>query len=218
MAKDKNITPEVVEVVENSNAYILNSIDAYLQYLRDNIKQIIIDDELKYSDPMEKKKIYPDFTYTQFLYLLSRLYDRVFSVNHELLHDNYINKYNPNYSIPKVELCYAVYYRLCSYYGYNCTMEPFYSMTGLDDHTLKNWLSSGRSELLQVMLKNAKNNTVSRFENSRNPLLSLASANYKYQLDKPVTERTEAAAVEVLPDLLQLTDGKKGLPEGSKQD
>ena len=81
-------------IVENSNENILNNIDNYLQYIRDNIKQIIVDDDLKYSDPMEKKKIYPDFTYTQFLYLLSRLFDRVFSVNTDLLYIYYKDKYN----------------------------------------------------------------------------------------------------------------------------
>lgn len=204
---DKPITG----IIENSNDNILNNIDYYLQYLRDNIKQIIIDDELKYSDPMEKKKVYPDFSYTQFLYLLSRLYDRVFSVNLELLcdynHNNNINKHN--YNVDKVRLCYEVYYRLCTFYGYNCTMEPFYSMTGIDEGTFKRWLSCGKTDLFNVMLKNAKNATIARFENSRNPLLSLASANYKYQLDKPVQERQEAAAVEVLPDLSALMDRKK---------
>lgn len=190
--------------VENSNENILNNIENYLQYIRQEIQNILVDDNIKYSDPMEKKKIYPDFTYTQFLYLLSRLYDRVFSVNTELLCDNYINKYNKNYNIHKVELCYEVYYRLCLYYGYNCTMEPFFTMTGMDDKTVREWLRLGRSSLLNTMLKNAKNSTVARFENSRNPLLSLAAANYKYRLNEPTQERQQDAQIEALPDLLAL--------------
>lgn len=203
---DKPITG----IIENSNDNILNNIDYYLQYLRDNIKQIIIDDELKYGDPMEKKKIYPDFTYIQFCYLLGRLYDRVFSVNTELLYNNIYN--NKRYDVHKVELCYKVYFKLCGFYGYIPSVEPFETMTGIDEGTLKEWLSSGKSDLFNFMIKNAKNSVVSSFENSRVPLLRLAGANYKYQLDKPVQERQEAAAVEVLPDLSALMDRKKALP------
>lgn len=210
--KDQDKNPEIITgTVENSNINILNNIDNYLQYLRDEIKKIIIDDDLKYSDPMDKKKIYPAFSYTQFLYLLSRLYDRVFSVNLELLCDyNHINNINThNYNVDKVRLCYEVYYRLCVYYGFNCTMEPFYSMSGIDEGTFKEWLSCGKTDLYNIMLKNAKNATIARFENSRNPLLSLASANYKYNINSPQNERQEAAAVDVLPDLLQLTKDQK---------
>lgn len=210
--QEKDKTPEILTgTVENSNINILNNIDNYLQYIRDEIKKIIIDDDLKYSDPMDKKKIYPAFSYTQFLYLLSRLYDRVFSVNLELLCDyNYINNINThNYNVDKVRLCYEVYSRLCQYYGYNCTMEPFYTMSGIDEGTFKEWLSCGKTDLYNIMLKNAKNATIARFENSRNPLLSLASANYKYNINTPTNERTDAAAVDVLPDLLQLTKDQK---------
>ena len=216
--KDQDKNPETITgTVENSNINILNNIDNYLQYLRDNIKQIIIDDELKYSDPMEKKKIYPDFTYTQFCYLLGRLFDRVFSINTELLYINYNDKYNKVYDIPKVELCYRVYVKLCQYYGYICSIEQFETMTGIDFNTIQDWLSSGRSNLYSTMLKNAKNSVVSSFENSKLPLLRLASANYKYQIDKPMTDRTAAAAVDVLPDLLQLSDTKKQVTEDPKQ-
>ena len=222
MGKSKdNITDKpITGTIENSNINILNNIDNYLQYLRDNIKQIIIDDELKYSDPMEKKKTYPDFTYTQFLYLLSRLYDRVFSVNLELLCDyNHINNINThNYNMDKVKLCYMVYCRLCQYYGYNCSIDPFYSMTGIDERTFKEWLSVGKSDLFNIMVNNAKSGVIARFENSKNPLLSLASANYKYNINTPTNERTEAAAVEVLPDLLSIEDHQKGLQELPKQD
>ena len=164
---------------------------------------------------MEKKKIYPDFTYTQYLYLLSRLFDRVFSVNTDLLYIYYKDKYNKQYDIPKVELCYSVYVKLCLYYGYNCTMDPFFIMTGLDKNTLHEWLTSGRSRLQLTMLENAKNNTLARFENSRNPILSIAAANYKYQLQTPEQAREAVVAVDVLPDLLALADNtKKALPEG----
>ena len=205
-------------IVENSNKNILTNMDAYLQYIRDNIKQIIIDDELKYSDPMDVKKIYPDFTYTQFLYLLSRLYDRVFSVNTELLYISYKNKYNKLYDISKVELCYAMYCKLCKYYGYNCTMEPFFDLTGIDLNTLTEWLTSGRSNLLRMMRENAKNSIVSRFENSNAPLLQLAAANYKYQLNTPQQEREKAVVLDVLPDLLALSDhNQKQPPDDNKK-
>lgn len=192
-------------IVENSNEIILNDISAYLQYLRDNIKRIIEVDGLQYSEPMDKKKIYPAFTYNQFLYLLQRLYDCVFSVNLELLYDNYINKYNKNYNIKKVELCYEVYNRLCLYYGFVCSLEGFYLISGIDKDTLHDWLSCGRSQLLKKALENSKNALVSGFENSQVPILRLAAGNYKYKLQTPQNDRTEAAAVDVLPDLLQLT-------------
>lgn len=207
---DTPITGEVV----NSNDNILNNMDYYLQYLRDNIKQIIIDDELKYSDPMEKKKVYPDFTYIQFCYLLGRLYDRVFSVNTELLYNNY----NKRYDIPKVELCYRVYCKLCAYYGYICSIEQFETMTGIDEGTLKEWLSSGKSDLFNFMIKNAKNSVVSSFENSKQPLLKLAGANYKYKLNTPLEDRQEAAAVDVLPDLQALTQRKTGVLKAPEND
>ncbi len=215
--QDKN-AEKITGMIINSNKNILENIENYLQYIRENIKQIIIDDQLKYSDPMDKKKIYPDFSYTQFLYLLSRLYDRVFSVNVELLcKPPYYNNYNkPLYDIQKVELCYNVYVKLCLYYGYNCTIEPFYTMTGIGENTLREWLSCGYSDLFSNMLKNAKNNTIARFENSRNPLLSLASANYKYNIDKPLQEHTAAAAVDVLPDLLALSQDQKQLENPDK--
>jgi hypothetical protein len=86
-------------------------------------------------------------------------------------------------------------------------------MTGIDDGTLKEWLSSGRSNLVNIMLKNAKNSVVSSFENSKLPLLRLAAGNYKYQLDKPLQEREAVAAVEVLPDLLAIAEDKKGITD-----
>lgn len=201
-------------IVENSNENILNNIDNYLQYIRDNIKQIIIDDDLKYSDPMEKKKIYPDFTYTQFLYLLSRLFDRVFSVNRDLLYIYYKDKYNKQYDIQKVELCYDVYCKMCMYYGFNCSIDPFSIMTGIDKATFIEWLTSGRSIIFKKMTENAKNSTLARFENSTTPILNLAAANYKYKLNTPEQEILAAPAVDVLPDLLALSaNTKKALPE-----
>jgi len=202
-----------VEVVQDDTKSILTNIDLYLQYIRQELKQIIIDDDLHYSEPMEKKKTYPDFTYIQFCYLLGRLNDRVFSVNTELLFDdNYI--YKRVYSIPKVELCYKVYSRLCGYYGFICSVEQFEVMTGIDEGTLKEWLSCGKSDLFNFMLKNAKNNVVSSFENSKVPLLKLASANYKYKLQTPLEEREQQTSVEVLPDLLTIAQDKKALPNG----
>jgi hypothetical protein len=84
-------------------------------------------------------------------------------------------------------------------------------MTGVDDGTLKNWLSSGRSLLANKMLENAKKSVVSSFENSKQPLLKLAGANYKYKLNTPLEERAEVAAVDVLPDLTALTQRKQGV-------
>ena len=201
------------EIVENSNENILNNMDAYLQYIRDNINQIIKDEGLQYSDPMDKKKIYPAFTYTQFLYLLSRLFDRVYSVNTELLYNAYINKYNKIYNMEKVKLCYEVYYRLCGFYGFICSIEGFYIFSGIDERTLKEWLSSGRTDLFNTMCKNAKNSTIARFENSSTPLLNLAAANYKYNLNQHETSRDSAPVLETLPDLLALPkDQKNSLP------
>lgn len=215
--KDNNINPDTSKTekltgtIENSNDYILSNIGAYLEYIRENIKQIIINDGLKYSDPKDKKKEYPDFTYTQFLYLLSRLYDNVYSVNLELLHDPAYYNYNNKkpYNIDKVKKAYDVYLRLCNYYGFNCTPEPFLKMIGMGINTLKEWLSSGRSDLLKIMQENAKNDTISRFENSTTPLLNLAAGNYKYKLNEAQTDNTPAGIIATLPDLLALPDSKK---------
>ena len=207
---DKPLQGEVV----NSNDNILNNTANYLQYLRDNIKRIIVLDGLKYSEPRDNKKEYPDFTYTQFLYLLSRLNDEVYKVNTELLYNNYNKRYNPD----KVKLCYEVYSRLCFYYGFNCSPDGFYFLTGLSDHTLKEWLSSGFCDVFKDMLENGKKSTIARFENSTVPILNLAAGNYKYKLNTPLEDRQEAAAVDVLPDLTALTQRKQGLikaPEGN---
>ena len=214
MALDLHTGKEKIEVVEDSNESILSSIENYLAYIRQTIKQIIIDDELQYSEPMDTKKIYPAFTYTQFLYLLSRVNDRVYSINKELLYNNN-NIYV--YDVLKVKKAYSVYSKLCQYYGFTCAVEPFYSMTGIEKNTLVEWLSCGRSDLYKTMQENAKNTVISRFENSPVPLLQLAAANHKYRLAEPVKERTEAAAVDVLPDLLALSDTKKALPDNSQQ-
>lgn len=206
--ENNNIIPEIVE---NSNDRILKDISVYLEFIRGKIQEIIKNDGLKYSDPMDKKKIYPDFTYTQFLYLLSRVYDTVYSVNLELLCKPCIyNNYNkPYYDINKVKKAYDVYYRLCQYYGYVCTADPFYIMTGISENILREWLSSGYCDLYNTIIKNAKNSTIARFENSRVPLLQLAAANHKYNLATPENTRQEAAAVEVLPDLLALPETEK---------
>jgi hypothetical protein len=67
------------------------------------------------------------------------------------------------------------------------------------------------------MQDNAKNTVISRFENSPVPLLQLAAANHKYRLAEPVQERTEAAAVDVLPDLLALSDAQKLLNDSEQR-
>ena len=212
MNDHNNKKPEPV-IIENSNENILSNMDAYLQYIRENINQIIQDEGLQYSEPMDKKKIYPAFTYTQFLYLLSRVFDRVYSVNTELLYNAYNNKYNKSYNVDKVKLCYDVYYRLCGYYGFICSAEGFYILSGIDVNTLQDWLSSGKSNLLNIMRKNAKNSTIARFENSPTPLLNLAAANYKYNINQHETAHEGAPVLEVLPDLLALPqDQKNSLP------
>ena len=205
---------KIIGTVENSNDILLNDIGAYLEYIRETIKKIIADEGLQYAEPMDKKKIYPAFTYTQFLYLLSRLYDRVYSINTELLYNAYNNKYNKIYNVDKVKLCYEVYYRLCAYYGFICSAEGFYILSGIDVNTLQEWLSSGRSNLLNVMRKNAKNSTIARFENSPAPLLNLAAANYKYNINQHETTHEGAPVLEALPDLLALPkDQKNSLPD-----
>lgn len=197
-----------IEIVQDSNESILNNINYYLEFLREKIKEIIAADGLQYSEPMEKKKIYPAFTYTQFLYLLSRLYDTVYSVNKELLYNN--NKLR-SYDEKKVKLAYEVYFRLCQFYGFTCAVEPFTNMTGVSYDILLIWLSSGKSNLLKNMRDNAQNTVISRFENSPVPLLQLAAANHKYNLSQAIQEREEETVLEVLPDLLALTDSKKEL-------
>ena len=214
--KNSNITdnPEsITGTVENSNINILNNIGNYLQYIRDNINRIILQDGLKYSEPMDKKKEYPAFTYTQFQYLLGRVYDEVFSVNLELLCKPQIyNNYNkPFYDTEKVKLCYEVYCKLCQFYGFVCSVEGFYIFSGISENTLKEWLSSGYCDVYKIAVEKGKNSVVSRFENSSVPILNLAAGNYKYKLQTPLEEREQAAAVEVLPDLSSLMDRKKGL-------
>lgn len=211
-----NDPEKIIETVENSNDYILSNIGAYLEYIRETIKKIIADEGLQYAEPMDKKKIYPAFNYIQFQYLLSRVFDLVFSVNTELLFIYYNNKYNKKYDIHKVELCYEVYYRLCSFYGFVCSIEGFYIFSGIDKETLLEWLSSGRSNLYKKALENSKNTVLSGFENSQVPILRLAAGNYKYKLNTPTQEHQEAAAVDVLPDLLAISGTKEKALTDSK--
>ena len=76
------------------------------------------------------------------------------------------------------------------------------------------WLSSGRSFLYKKALENSKNTVLSGFENSQVPILRLAAGNYKYKLNTPTQEHQEAAAVDVLPDLLAISGTKeKALPD-----
>ena len=97
-------------------------------------------------------------------------------------------------------------------------MEPFLDLIGIDLNTLTEWLTSGRSNLLRIMRENAKNSIVSRFENSNTPLLQLAAANYKYQLNTPQQEREKAVVLDVLPDLLALSDhNQKQPPDDNKK-
>ena len=208
-----NDPEKIIETVENSNDYILSNIGAYLEYIRETIKKIIADEGLQYAEPMDKKKIYPAFNYIQFQYLLSRVFDTVYTVNTELLYIYYNDKYSKKYDIHKVELCYEVYYRLCAYYGFVCSVEGFYKFSGIDKETLLEWLSSGRSQIYKKALENSKNTVLSGFENSQVPILRLAAGNYKYRLNTPTQEHQEAAAVDVLPDLLAISGTKeKALP------
>lgn len=216
-------TPIYVEEADDTDSNILlSNTDRYLSYIRQQIRQIIIDDDLHYSDPMDKKRIYPAFTYLQFQYILGRLYDRVYSVRYDLLcKDGYTPKFvSPNninnihklydYDTVKVKKAYDVYLKLCQYYGYIPSVEPFYSMTGIEDSVFKEWLSAGRTDLLNFMIKNAKNATITGFDNSHVPLLKLASANYRYRLNTESAEDKEHDMIaDNLPDLLALPSAKK---------
>ena len=208
--KENTNNPEkLTGVIVDSNENILNNEQEYFIYILENVKQIIKDYGLKYSDVVDSRKDHPDFTYNQFLFILAELKTRVFSVNKELLSDNYINLYNPNYNVSKVELAYRIYNKLCKYYGFNCTDTPFYEMTGIEEARLYEWLSHGTSDLLKKIKENAKNNVLSEFENGKIPILKLASANYKHGLTTPIQERETTASVEMLPDLLSITDHSK---------
>lgn len=204
---DKPLQGEVV----NSNDNILSNEQEYFIYILDNVKRICSDYGIKYAGIVDSRKSHPDFTYNQFLFILAELKTRVYSVNRELLCDNYINIYNPNYNHSKVELAYSIYNKLCKYYGFNCTDTPFYDMTGIDEARLYEWLSSGTSDLLKTIKENAKNNVLTEFENSSIPILKLASANYKHGLTTPQQEKEVQAAVDVLPDLQALTQRKMGV-------
>lgn len=211
--KPKKENPETITgTVENSNNILLSNEQEYFIYILDNVKRICSDYGIKYAGVVDSRKDHPDFTYNQFLFILAELKTRVYSVNRELLCDNYINIYNPNYNHNKVELAYSIYNKLCKYYGFNCTDTPFYDMTGIEEARLYEWLSSGTSDLLKTIKENAKNNVLTEFENSSIPILKLASANYKHGLTTPLQEREVQAAVDVLPDLKALTDRKKALP------
>lgn len=208
--KTKQDQPEqITGTVVNSNDNILSNEQEYFIYILDNVKRICSDYGIKYAGVVDSRKDHPDFTYNQFLFILAELKTRVYSINRELLCDNYINIYNPNYNHSKVELAYSIYNKLCKYYGFNCTDTPFYDMIGIDEGTLYNWLSSGVSMLLKTIKENAKNNVLSEFENGGIPILKLASANYKHGLTTPIQEREAQAAVDVLPDLQALTERKK---------
>lgn len=220
--KGNNINPDTTKpenttgTIENSNDYILHNIGAYLEYIRETIREIIQNEGLQYAEPMDKKKIYPAFNYIQFQYLLSRVYDLVFAVNLELLHPPNYNKYNKLYDHNKVKLCYIVYQKLCAYYGFICSVEGFYIFSGIEERTLKEWLSSGINDLFKIMSQNAKNTVISNFENSPVPLLKLAAGNYKYKLNEAQTDNTPAGIIDTLPDLLALPETKNALPDSKK--
>lgn len=197
--------------IENTTQNLLNNEQYYFSFILETIQQIIKDYGLKYSGIVDSRKEHPDFTYNQFLFLLAEIKTRVYDTDLELLHDNYINKYNPNYSIPKVEKAYNIYNKLCKYYGFNCTESPFLDMIGLDDMTIKNWLNSGRSDLLKRLKENATKGVLSQFENSQVPLLQLAVANHKRGLSQTLTEHDEHNTIKQLPDLLGLSQDKKPL-------
>jgi hypothetical protein len=82
-------------------------------------------------------------------------------------------------------------------------------MVGIEEHTLREWLSSGYSPLFKIMQENAKKDTVARFENSTVPLLNLAAANYKYNINQHENTHEGAPVLEVLPDLLALPGAEK---------
>lgn len=88
--------------------------------------------------------------------------------------------------------------------------------SGIDRETLLEWLSSGKSVLYKKAIENSKNTVLSGFENSQVPILRLAAGNYKYKLNTPIQEHQEAAAVDVLPDLLAISGTKENALTDSK--
>lgn len=210
-SKDNN-TP-IIGVIEDSNENILQDQQKYLMYIIGHIERILKDYNIQYAEVVDSRKSHPAFTYNQFIFILSELYTRVFAVNKPLLfkqgfHNIYSNS-GSYYDIPKVELAYNIYFKICFMYGFNCTDVQFYTMTGVSEEVLYNWLSDGKSDLLKRIKENAKNGVLSEFENGKIPILKLASANYKHGLTTPIQEREASASVEKLPDLLSITDQEK---------
>lgn len=191
--------------IENTTQNLLNNEQYYFSFILETIQQIIKDYGLKYSGIVDSRKMHPDFTYNQFLFLLAEIKTRVYDVDISLLF--YDDK--KRYDISRVEKAYNIYNKLCKYYGFNCTEFPFYDMIGIDKNILMDWLSSGKSMLLKIIKENATKGVLSEFENSQAPILKLAVANHSHGLAQQNTEHTETPTIEQLPDLLSISQSKK---------
>jgi len=212
--KNNTDNPEkITGVIVDSNENILQDQQKYLLYIIEHINRILKDYNIQYAEVVDSRKSHPAFTYNQFIFILSELYTRVYAVNKPLLfkqgfHNIYTNS-GSYYDIHKVELAYNIYFKLCFMYGFNCTDVQFYTMTGVSEEILNDWLSVGKSDLLKRIKENAKNGVLSEFENGKIPILKLASANYKHGLTTPIQERETSASVEMLPDLLAIEDQRQ---------
>lgn len=193
-----------MEIVQDANTEILKSPEKYFLYLKNQIEQIIQDYDIEYTEIKDDRKTYPKFTKKQFIFIMDTLNERVFKSNVMLLkNDIYINRYDIN----KVELCYLVFKRICSYYNITFTLEIFCIYSGIQKNLLVEWLNSGKSRLFLNICQDI--NSFDNFDmiNSENSLLRA------YYRNNQNFERLEVGNADTLPDLLTDNNQNLSLPD-----
>ena len=181
-----------MEIVEDANEILLKDPERYFFYIRDAVKQIIADYDIQYCDIQDDRKKYPAFTKKQFNLILEAIQERVYTPNYVLLKDKvYINIYN----VDKVCKAYAVFKKLCLYYGITPNIAGFTMFSGVDKLTLQNWLNLGRSILYKQILADTADIDNMTMLNSDNSLLRV------YYRNNEQVEHIQEGSGEALPDL-----------------
>ena len=183
----------------------MKSPEKYFLYIKQELENIITDYDMQYTEIQDDRKIYPKFTKKQFMFIAQTLNDRIYKPNIMLLKDNI---YNFRYDISKVELCYTVFSRLCMYYSITPTIEIFAMFSGVDQMLLREWLNTGKSQLLKRITSDIDNIDNFSMLNSENSLLRV------YYRNNREVERTQEQNTNILPDLLQTDHIEKQLTVG----
>lgn len=184
-----------MEILENANDNLLQNQERYFFYIKQQIENIIEDYNIQYTDIRDEKKIYPKFTKKQFILICQAVYNRVYKPNTELLKDSI---YTSRYNIQKVELCYKVFFMVCSYYNITYNIELFIIYSGIEKKLLIEWLNTGKSQLYKNIIADINSFDDFSMLNSENSLLRV------YYRNNREIQRIETGSCEKLPDLSPL--------------